>query len=81
MDEFDFSYALDKLVLGVEKERKVSIKDVNWRTAIHEAGHALVAHYTKGSSTLNKLTILSRGKSLGHVSLNYSLKISQIFYF
>lgn len=37
-------------------------------TAYHEAGHALVAYYTKDSRPVTKITILPRGHSLGHVS-------------
>jgi len=37
-------------------------------TAFHEAGHTLVAYYTKYSVPINKVTIIPRGLSLGHTS-------------
>ncbi len=60
----DFDEALDKLLLGVartgltnEKERQV--------VAYHEAGHALVAHFTAGSDPLRKVSVVPRGRALG----------------
>jgi cell division protease FtsH len=41
-----------------EKEKKV--------TAYHEAGHALVAHALPNLDPVHKVTILPRGRSLGH---------------
>jgi len=37
-------------------------------TAYHEAGHTLVNHFTKGSNTLHKVTILAKGGSGGHTA-------------
>lgn len=37
-------------------------------TAYHEAGHTLVAYFTKDATPLHKVTIVPRGTSLGHVS-------------
>ncbi|MEN2495377.1 MAG: ATP-dependent zinc metalloprotease yme1l1 [Marteilia pararefringens] len=68
VDEFDFAYAYDKITMGAEKKNKIPDPEINWNTAIHEAGHALAAYYTPGSASLNKITILSRGSSLGHTS-------------
>lgn len=36
-------------------------------TAIHEAGHALVAIKTKGSNPIHKATVMPRGRTLGMV--------------
>ena len=40
-------------------------------TAYHEAGHALVAFFTKDATPIHKVTITPRGRSLGHVSIIY----------
>ena len=64
IQQADFDEALDKLLLGVartgltnEKERQV--------VAYHEAGHALVAHFTAGSDPLRKVSVVPRGRALG----------------
>jgi cell division protease FtsH len=60
----DFLEALDRIVLGTqspplsnEHERRV--------TAIHEAGHALVATLTPRADPVLKVTIVPRGQALG----------------
>ncbi len=47
-------------------------------TAFHEAGHTLVAFYTKDATPLHKVTIVPRGMSLGHVCFNQSCHLSCI---
>jgi len=68
IDDHDLSYALDKLVMGLESKSKIEDDKMNWMTAVHEAGHALVSYYTEGAMPLNKVTILKRGNSLGHTA-------------
>ncbi len=48
--------ALRPLVMS-EKERRI--------IAVHEGGHALVAHHLSEADTVNRVTILPRGQSLG----------------
>lgn len=60
-------YALDKALMGHGKARLADEK-ANKNTAYHEAGHVLVAYYTKDSHPLHKVTILPRAKSLGHTA-------------
>lgn len=43
-------------------------EEVNRCTAFHEAGHTLVAMFTKNSTPIHKVTIIPRGQSMGHVS-------------
>jgi cell division protease FtsH len=60
----DFDEALDKILLGTarggllsEQERKV--------VAYHEAGHAIVAHFTPDADPIHKVTIVPRGRAAG----------------
>lgn len=58
----------DKVLMGPEKKSRIPDEDANRITAYHEAGHALVAYYTKDSHPLHKVTIIPRGPSLGHTA-------------
>ena len=57
-----FEQAFDKVLLGVENDLSRT-KDQLWKTACHEAGHALVAVLT--DQPISKVSILSRGNALG----------------
>lgn len=61
-------FARDKVFMGPAKKNKIPDDDANLLTAYHEAGHTLVAHFTKDATPLNKVTIIPRGPSLGHTS-------------
>ncbi len=54
-------WALDRTLMGYGKSRLVD-EECNRNTAYHEAGHVLVAYFTKDSHPLHKVTILPRGK-------------------
>lgn len=64
----DMDFARDKIIMGPENKNKIPDEKTNWITAIHEAGHTLVAYYTKEATPLHKVTISPRGMSLGHTS-------------
>lgn len=58
----------DKIIMGPERRSRIPDEESNTITAYHEGGHALVAHYTKQSTPLHKITIISRGSTLGHTA-------------
>ena len=61
----DFEFAKDKVLMGTER-RSMIISDKEKRTtAIHEAGHALVARVIPGTDPVHKVTIIPRGRALG----------------
>ncbi|MBK9517067.1 MAG: ATP-dependent zinc metalloprotease FtsH [Anaeromyxobacter sp.] len=61
----DFEYAKDKVLMGSER-RSMVISDREKRTtAVHEAGHALVARIIPGTDPVHKVTIIPRGRALG----------------
>lgn len=68
-DMSDFEYALDKMRLGPELKTRLRTEKELENTAFHEAGHALVAHYTAETMPIYKATIIQRGGALGHVSM------------
>ena len=61
----DFEWAKDKIMMGAERRSAVIQEKDKIMTAYHEAGHALVALYAKGSTPLYKVTIMPRGQTLG----------------
>jgi cell division protease FtsH len=60
----DFSDAYEKIVLGDLREGKLD-PDERHRVAIHESGHALVAHLSPHAEPLRRVTIIPRGMALG----------------
>ena len=60
----DFRAAYDKIVLGDPREGKLGAKEKE-RVAIHEAGHAVVAHFSEHAQPLHRVTIIPRGMALG----------------
>ncbi len=61
----DFEFAKDKVLMGAER-RSMIITDAEKRvTAIHEAGHALVAVLLPDADPIHKVTIIPRGMALG----------------
>jgi len=62
----DFEEAKDKVLMGAER-RSMIISDKEKRTtAVHEAGHALVARFAGvEADPVHKVTIIPRGRALG----------------
>ncbi len=60
----DFDEARDKILLGDEREEKISDGEKKV-IAYHEAGHALIAKLLPGTDPLQKVTIIPRGRALG----------------
>ncbi len=61
----DFEFAKDKVLMGSER-RSMIISDAEKRvTAIHEAGHALLAVLLPNADPIHKVTIIPRGMALG----------------
>ena len=61
----DFEDSKDKVVMGLERKSKVITEDEKKTTAYHEAGHALVARFLPHAMTVNKITIIPRGRAAG----------------
>jgi cell division protease FtsH len=65
IDMKDLEEAATKVKLGPEKKRLQSDEDKKM-TAYHEAGHALVAWEMPHVDPVHRISIVSRGMSLGH---------------
>jgi len=63
--QLDFEFAKDKVLMGSER-RSLMITDEEKRvTAVHEAGHALLAALLPHADPVHKVTIIPRGMALG----------------
>ncbi|MDD3647206.1 MAG: ATP-dependent zinc metalloprotease FtsH, partial [Candidatus Dojkabacteria bacterium] len=60
----DIEEAATKVVVGPERKRKRTQKDIEL-IAYHEAGHALVSKFVPQTDPVHRITIISRGMSLG----------------
>jgi cell division protease FtsH len=61
----DFESAKDKVSMGAERRSMVIPEHERRRTAIHEAGHAIVARMLPEADRVHKVTIVPRGRALG----------------
>jgi len=61
----DFEEAKDKVLMGAERRSLIMSVEEKRSTAYHEAGHALVAAFTKEADPIHKVTIIPRGMALG----------------
>jgi cell division protease FtsH len=61
----DFEDAKDKVYMGLERKSKIVREEDRKTTAYHEGGHALVARFLPGTDTVNKITIIPRGRAAG----------------
>ena len=64
IEQADFEYAHDKIILGSERQDILNEEDKK-RIAFHEAGHALLSMYLPHADPLTKITIIPRGRALG----------------
>ena len=64
VEEADFTDALERIVLGAERQVMMSHEDRR-RTAYHEGGHAIVGMLTEGADPVRKVSIIPRGMALG----------------
>jgi cell division protease FtsH len=60
----DFLDALEKIVLGPERQLVMSPED-RMRIAYHEGGHAVLGLLVPGADPVNRVTIIPRGQALG----------------
>lgn len=68
IDASDLEEAATKVKLGPEKKRLQSEMDRKM-TAYHEAGHALVSWFMPNMDPIHRISIVSRGMSLGHTMM------------
>lgn len=66
----DLFEAIEKVLMGPERKSRVITEEEKKITAYHEAGHALVAHFSPNADPVHKISIIARGQAGG-----YTLKL------
>jgi cell division protease FtsH len=61
----DFEFAKDKVLMGSERRSMIISDEEKKVTAIHEAGHAVLAVVLPHADPIHKVTIIPRGMALG----------------
>ena len=61
----NLQHAVEKVMMGPERRSRVMTAEQKKITAFHEAGHAIVSHFLPHCDEVHKITIISRGMSLG----------------
>lgn len=65
VDAEHFEQARDKITMGKPRHSMKMTQESRRATAIHEAGHALLAYYLEDADPLHKVTIIPHGQALG----------------
>ena len=58
--------AIDRVIAGPERKSRVMTDEERKAIAYHETGHALVGYALPNADPVHKVTIVARGRSLGH---------------
>ncbi|MBU0673490.1 MAG: ATP-dependent zinc metalloprotease FtsH [Proteobacteria bacterium] len=66
INQGDFDMAKDRILMGVERKGLVISQKDKRTMAVHEAGHAIVAKFIPEADPLHKITIIPRGRAMGH---------------
>jgi cell division protease FtsH len=61
----DFEFAKDKVLMGAERRSMIITEGEKRVTAVHEAGHAVLAVMLPHADPIHKVTIIPRGMALG----------------
>jgi len=65
LDQNDFEYALEKVIMGPEKKIKSMKEQEKNIIAFHELGHAVTSHILPNADPVEKISIVRRGHALG----------------
>jgi cell division protease FtsH len=65
LERDDFENAKDKVLMGAERRSMIISDREKKTTAVHEAGHTLVAKILPGADPVHKVSIIPRGRALG----------------
>jgi len=67
----DFEEAIDRVVAGLEKKKRVMSRKEKEIVAYHETGHALIAEFLETTDPVHKISIIPRGIA----ALGYTMQL------
>jgi cell division protease FtsH len=65
----DLEEAIDRVMIGLKKQRRGMTLREKEITATHETGHALVGYFTPGTDPVHRISIIPRGVSTGGATM------------
>jgi cell division protease FtsH len=65
--------AIDRVIAGLAKKNKIMPPDEKRTVAIHEVGHALVAHFSEGADPVHRISIIPRSSG----ALGFTMQIPE----
>ena len=68
VEQEDFDYAIDRIILGLERKSIIISPKQKKCTAYHESGHAVVGIFVPEADPIHKVTIVPRGMAMGVTS-------------
>ena len=68
VEQEDFDYAVDRIILGLERKSISISPDQKKCTAYHESGHGVVGIFVPEADPIHKITIVPRGMAMGVTS-------------
>src|SRR5262249_22467925 len=69
VEQLELEEAIDRVLAGPERKSHLLTKEEMWRIAVHESGHAIVARAIGNKTSLQKLSIVARGRGRGGATL------------
>ena len=66
IENIDIEDALKKVTVGLEKHNRVISEKDKRRTAVHEAGHAIVSYFLETQRDIKEISIIPRGVAGGY---------------
>ena len=64
---FEIEEAVERVIAGPEKKSRIISEEEKRIIAYHEAGHAILSYVLPHTDPVHKMSIISRGRSLGYV--------------
>jgi len=69
VEQPELEEAIDRVLMGPQRKSHLLSQEELWRIAVHESGHAIVARSIDNPVSLQKLSIVARGRGRGGATI------------